>query len=272
MKRIVTLMTDFGTSDPYAASMKGVIYGICPEALVVDASHTIPPQDVRAASWFVAASAPYFPEGSVHVIVVDPGVGTDRLPLAVSAGGRFFVCPDNGVLTLYLRWFPLTAARSIANPLCVRDSISSTFHGRDIFAPTGAQLACGMDIDDVGPPVERMVALDLPEPRTDPSGVIHGEIIHIDRFGNLISNIPHALWGLEDGKAAIRAADRFIEGISQSYGSRRRANVLAVWGSTGFLEIAVNQGNAAQHLALGVGSGILLFDRCKPPSKPSGEP
>jgi S-adenosylmethionine hydrolase len=272
MSRIVTLLTDFGTADPYVASMKGVIYSICPRAVVVDAGHDIPPHDIRAASLFVSAAVPYYPEGSIHVIVVDPGVGTGRIPLAAAAGGRIFVCPDNGILTLYLRRFPLEAARRIADPRCALDEISATFHGRDIFAPTAAHLACGMDIGAVGPLMERIVSLDLPEPTVDSAGIVHGEIIHVDRFGNLISNIPRSLWLRSDTEARMRAGECSIDGIASSYGACATGELLAVWGSAGFLEIAVNQGSAAERLALSSGSRLSLSAKGQQIPKPNRKP
>lgn len=181
---LVTLTTDFGTRDPYVAAMKGVIATLCPPARIVDLSHELPAQDIHAAAFFLAGAVPYFPPETVHVIVVDPGVGTARLPLAVRAGGQYFVCPDNGLLTLVLRTLSLEAAYTIANPDFMRSNISATFHGRDIFAPAAASLAAGASIAEIGAPVEKLVPLDVPEPRIA-GGKVTGEIAHVDRFGKL---------------------------------------------------------------------------------------
>jgi len=245
----ITLTTDFGARDPYVAAMKGVILRVCPEAPVVDLMHYIAPQDIWEAALFLAGAAPWFPVGTVHLVVVDPGVGTDRLPIAVAAGGQVFVCPDNGVLTFVLRACDFERAHVINNAAFMLPAISATFHGRDVFAPAAARVAAGADLASVGPPLDRIAQLDAPEPRTGPGKTVLGEIVHIDRFGNAITNIPESL------VCSLRAPEVHAPGvtvpaISRTYGDASRDGALALIGSSGYLEIAVNRGSAAAAFGL----------------------
>lgn len=249
----ITLTTDFGTRDPYVAAMKGVISTICPEAALFDLSHDIAPQAIAEGALFVAGAAPWFPAGTVHVVVVDPGVGSDRRAVAVRAGGQVFICPDNGLLTLFLRQHPVEEARFIEERRYMHTSISPTFHGRDVFAPVGAHVARGVPLAELGPAAERLVALDWPEPERLDDGRIRGVVVHVDRFGNLITNIPESMVRAADVEAArVWAASRGPWPVRRTYSDAPRGEALALFGSAGYLEIGVNGGSAAAALNLGL--------------------
>ncbi len=194
------------------------------------------------------------------MIVVDPGVGTDRLPLAVSAGDYIFICPDNGVLSLFLQQHSMEEARIISHPSCRLEPTSSTFHGRDIFAPAAARLASGFPLSRIGKSVSEIARLDLAKPIREADGTIHGQIIHVDHFGNLISNISQSLFGEEriESKVGIEFNGNSLNFIARSYESVPAGETLALWDSFNFLEIAVNRGNAAETLGISVGDNVIL--------------
>ncbi|MFA6245082.1 MAG: SAM-dependent chlorinase/fluorinase, partial [Candidatus Hydrogenedentales bacterium] len=189
VRPVVTLLTDFGTKDAYVAAMKGVILTRCPEVTIVDLSHEITPQDIFEGALFLAEAAHYFAPGTIHCVVVDPGVGTSRLPIAASAGGQLFVAPDNGILSLFVRKHPLGEVRMITNKRFMLDRISATFHGRDIFAPAAAALASGVPVEEAGDRTTTMTMLDIPWAKRDEDNRVVGIVMHIDRFGNAITNI-----------------------------------------------------------------------------------
>ena len=258
MATIVTLTTDFGTRDPYAAAVKGVLLAGCPGASVVDLSHEIGPQDVVEGALFLAQAAPWFPAGSVHLAVVDPGVGTARRPIAARAGAHLFVAPDNGLLSLALRRLPLEEARVIDPTRLDRSAEeSATFHARDIFAPAAAALACGRPLADLGPEAGSLLPLGLPEPQ-QLAGVVRGEIIHVDRFGNLVSNIDEGALGGR-GCSRVEIGGRRIGPLRRVYGDAEPGGLLALWNSAGLLEVAVREGSAAA--ALGAGRGARITAR-----------
>ena len=202
---VVTLTTDFGTRDSYAAQLKGVLLARCARLRVIDLTHDIAAHDVLEGALFLAGAVPAFPPGTVHLAVVDPGVGGARRRVAVEAAGQRIVCPDNGLLTLLAREHPIEAAHELTNPDLRREPVSATFEGRDVFAPAAAHLACGGALADLGPPVTGLARLDVPEPEPTADGA-RGEVMHIDRFGNAITNIPASM--LPEGPAAVRAAGR----------------------------------------------------------------
>lgn len=251
MRRVVTLLTDFGLQDPYAAAMKGVILSRCPDASIVDLSHEIPPQDVFAAALFLAAAVPFFPKGTVHCVVVDPGVGTARLPIALEAGDQFFVAPDNGVVSLHVRRHPVGDVRMISIRHHLMDTISATFHGRDIFAPAAAALARGTSLEELGEHIGTLTMLEVPVVKKD-GHCLTGVVMHVDRFGNAIANIRRE--DFEGGApCGIRAGRARLDHLSETYGDVEAGKPLALFGSSGYLEIAVNRGNA--HAQLGIGRG-----------------
>lgn len=240
---ILTLFTDFGTADGYVAAMKGVIRGIAPELSLDDAGHELPQGDVGRAAWALSRYWKTYPEGTVHLVVVDPGVGTDRRALAVEADGRFLVAPDNGVLSRVLRSASAWRAVEAVEEEYHGPRRSSTFHGRDVFAPVAAHLATGVSLDALGPPVDDPVLLD--EPRPERSGAwIRGRIVAVDRFGNLISNIPAD--ELAPG-GRVEVAGRRLR-LERTYGSVEPGRLLALVNSSDRLEIAVRDGSAARTL------------------------
>lgn len=256
---VITLTTDFGLQDHYVSAMKAVIFRINYHARVIDISHDIPPQDVMAGAWVVRNAALLFPPGTVHVVVVDPGVGTERKPVALNIEGHFFVGPDNGIFSLIGEDFNYKAI-TLTNARFWRNSQSNTFHGRDIFAPVAAHLSRGVSLDELGPPLERVITYRWAIPIADRDG-IQGWIVHIDRFGNLISNIPSRLIQDTIGSSRFRiyAGNTIIHHIDTSYGSVHDGEPVAYIGSSDKLEIAVNKGNAKEMLGVEKGAQISIF-------------
>lgn len=244
--KIITLLTDFGTADYFVGAMKGVILSINPKAAIVDITHEIPPQDIAAGAFTLLAAYETFPAGTIHVAVVDPGVGSTRRPIVVSAGGYLFVGPDNGLFThLYNRHIGFEVFHTTASQH-FRQPVSTTFHGRDIFSPIAAALANGVEPSSLGPRISDPVLLDIP---STPA------IIHIDHFGNLITNIrrdafPQGASLSVNGKVLATVRNFFGEEIGAA------DQPFLIWGSAGLLEIAVNGGSAAEVLAVKRGDPI----------------
>jgi S-adenosylmethionine hydrolase len=266
---IITLTTDFGLQDPYVAAMKGAILAINPAARLVDVSHAIPPQAIEQAVFVLAAAWPYFPSGAIHVVVVDPAVGSRRRALALRAAGSTFVGPDNGVLSAALpndaratagdsaAPVRLTAgcrAVSLTNERYFRSPVSSTFHGRDIFGPVAAHLSLGVPLEELGDAVERIVALPPFRAHRQPDGSLHGRVLHIDAFGNLITDVR--VEDLPSGSANIEVAGHTVERVSATY--EPEADLRAVTGSSGYLEIAAPGGSAAAVLQAGLGEAVVV--------------
>ncbi|MEW5983318.1 MAG: SAM-dependent chlorinase/fluorinase [Acidobacteriota bacterium] len=255
---VVALLTDFGTKDHYAGTMKGVVLSICPDASLVDVSHEVPAHDVLAGALELAASYQYFPPGTVFLVVVDPGVGSSRLGVAAEAGSFRFVAPDNGVLTAVFAETPPKKVVAISERKYARPTISKTFEGRDRFAPAAAWLARGVGITALGRPVKDFHVLDLPTPEFAENRIV-GTVLRADRFGNLITNIPRAAVDqLLKGEAAIRVlAGRFpIEHVVATYAEAPEGAPCALYGSTDHLEIALNGGSASAALALAAGAVV----------------
>jgi S-adenosylmethionine hydrolase len=248
---VITLLTDFGHVDPFVGMMKGVIAGICPEANVIDLTHDVPAQDIFAGAFFLERAFRYFPVGTVHVAVVDPGVGTRRAALAVSAQGHAFVGPDNGVLSFVARRF---RAVRLTAPAFFRAEISNTFHGRDVFAPVAAHLASGVPLTRLGPATKRIDQLRWPKPRKIRGG-LSAEVISVDRFGNLITNIAPPDWQ-SLRRPRLSAGSFACETLSDSYGAARPRALVAVFGGYGLLEIAARDASAAQLLGLDRGARV----------------
>jgi S-adenosyl-L-methionine hydrolase (adenosine-forming) len=254
---IIALITDFGTRDWYVASMKGALLGIAPQATVVDITHEIAPGDVRSAAYVLLSTFRDFPQGAIFVGVVDPGVGSDRRGIAARCGGYLFVGPDNGILSRCLGARENAEVRSLTNPAFQRHPASQSFHGRDIFAPAAAHLAVGVPLESFGPLVTDCVMLDAPAPRAV-DGEIRGEVVYIDRFGNAITNIPLSRCG--GGEADRRVV--IVKGqecpVADHYDAVPRAAALGVAGSSGYLEVSVNGGSAAEVLKLTAGDPVSL--------------
>lgn len=259
-RQLVTLLTDFGQADPYVAAMKGVILSACLRAQIVDISHDVPAQDILAGSVILSQAAPYFPPGTVNVVVVDPGVGTPRRIMAARMGGRDFLFPDNGVITFTAEALPLEAIFAVRNRRYLPRSASPTFHGRDIFAPIAGHLLNGLDIAALGPPPDSYKLLDLPAP-VQAEGRLLGQVIYVDRFGNLVSNIPARLVAerFSDVTAVrVRCAGRDVGPFQGTYAFVESGRPLSLLNSMGYVEVAVNLGRACDVLQAGVGAEVEL--------------
>ncbi len=258
---IITLTTDFGLADPYAGVLKGVIWGICPQARIVDLTHQVRPQDVLQGAFLLASAAPYFPAGTVHLAVVDPGVGTARAAIAVETPTALLVGPDNGIFTVV--WEALSPAEQAATriveltePRYWLPQASRTFHGRDVFAPVAAHLAAGVPLPALGHPRERLVLLPDTRPAVRADGSVAGRIVQVDRFGNCISNIAAGdLAGMES--VVVEVAGHRIAGLVDTYADGGPGQPIALLGSDGRLEIAVRDGSAAELLGLTVGAAVV---------------
>jgi len=255
--RIITILTDFGEDDWYVAAMKGVIASLAPEARTADITHRIPPGDIRRGALVLKCVYRFFPRGTVHLAVVDPGVGTDRAVLAARAGGHLFVAPDNGLLSWVLREDPGAAAfRAVERELFLPE-VSTTFHGRDIFAPLAARLAAGREPEETGPPLARPVLLAPPLLRARGDSRWDSEIVGRDRFGNLLTSLTREAAPGPAASVLLRFRGRSARlPVVASYGSVSPGDLLAVWGSSGFLELSVNGGSAASELELETGDRI----------------
>ncbi len=257
---LITLTTDFGTGSPYVAVMKGVILSLNPAATVVDITHDVPAQDVRFAAVVLDDVADRFPAGTIHVVVVDPGVGTDRALVFARIGRQCFLAPDNGVLSRLARRSPPSKIVRLTEPDYWLHPVSATFHGRDILAPVAARLSLGIDPDHLGVPMDRLVLLDWPEVRQTP-GRIEGSVLVVDSFGNLITDITAELLGDVRMAAGARVFCRrhLVQGISRTYGDACAGAMVALVGSSGRLELAVVGGSAAATLQAQPGDQVLVI-------------
>lgn len=252
---IIALLTDFGLKDPYVGVMKGVILRINPEARIIDLSHDIPPQGILDAYFLLSNSYPYFPDGTLFLTVVDPGVGSDRRILAVETDAYTFVAPDNGVLGFLKKEGKIRRAVAVQNPRYALAPVSHTFHGRDIFAPAAAHLSRGLDLAKLGPATDHIHRIAPPAPRINREGVLTGEVVSIDRFGNLVTNIPGEPIASADS-VEIRIGKTVIDRLARSYAEGRKGKLFAIVGSTGNLEVSVNKGNAAEKTGAEVGDAV----------------
>lgn len=270
----IALLTDFGLSDTYVGVMKAVMHTINAETRFIDLTHGIDPQNVRQAAFALLNSYRYFPAGTVFLVVVDPGVGSTRRPIIVKAGDYTFVAPDNGVLSYMLAELGEYEAVEINVTADTRAEISNTFHGRDVFAPAAAKISTGAALGDLGSPLDRVVMMPLPQLVVSGPQVT-GEIVHIDRFGNLITSIGHLRWATPERltltpafggdksnvlvsaeNATLTIADQKIVGVKHSYSEAERGGLLMLVGSSAYIEISVNQGSAARRLDAHVGDRV----------------
>lgn len=250
---VITFLTDFGTRDGFAASMKGVALSIAPDAVVVDATHDIAPGDIEAGAWVLSQYWRLFAPGTVHVAVVDPGVGGERKAIALEADSRCVVAPDNGLVTGVVREAEAWRCVELTEAQYTRSTVSPTFHGRDVFAPVAGHLAAGVTLDSLGPAVTAPRELRLPAPVREPV-TVRGRIAHIDRFGNLISDIP-ADWIDEDWHFQVGRAK--LAGLRKTYSDVAAGDLLAVVGSMGTVEIAARDRSAAKELGVARGDPII---------------
>jgi S-adenosyl-L-methionine hydrolase (adenosine-forming) len=275
---VIALLTDFGTSDAYVGTMKGVMLAICPHAQLVDLTHAIAPQNVRQAAYVLLTAYHYFPPDTVFLVVVDPGVGTARTPIAVHTDHGCYVAPDNGVLSYVLARLHVQRVVRLENPVYRLADTSQTFHGRDIFSPAAAHLTAGISVSELGPTLETWHTLPQPKLSIMPTR-IDGEVLHIDHFGNIITSIGQLRWSGDtlrldpafgDGhpveQPVINAADctitvgpHTLHAIRRTYGAVAPGTLTALIGSTGQLEIGVNQGHAAQTLTIQPGDPVSLI-------------
>lgn len=257
---LVALMTDFGTRDYYVAAMKGMIYQINPKATVVDVTHDIPAQNLFHAAFTLRQVLPYYPPATIFVAVVDPGVGSSRRIIAGRYHDRIVLAPDNGLITLVHRDAELQEMRVVENRRLFASTLSSTFHGRDIFAPVAGHLSRGVSMAEVGPPADRLEILDWPKPVIRPDGSIQGRIVLVDTFGNLISNISErdiaTIRTPRHGAPQVAVESHAVGALRNTYSDVTPGEVLALIGSSGLLEVAVNTGSAATRLSLGVGATV----------------
>ena len=275
MAAIITLTTDFGTADAYVATMKGVILGLHPQATIVDISHAIEPQNVLQAAFVLSTVYPYFPAGTIHLAVVDPGVGSRRKAIILKTPTALFVSPDNGILSYLIdehgksHGKPARQISSSAEPRKLpagleavaitsseywRQPVSSTFHGRDIFAPVAAHLSLGLPLKKFGDRLEQVHIFDMPRPYKNARGDLVGRVLHIDNFGNLITNIRSS--DLPAGKVTVAVGRHRIHGLSGFYSHDR--GLAAILGSSGYLEISLKNGSAAAFLAAKVGHEVKI--------------
>src|SRR5262245_65149816 len=254
---LIALLTDFGLRDHYVGTMKGVALGICPEASLVDISHDVAPQDVVGAAVELVDAYRYFPSGTIFLVVVDPGVGSTRRAIAAEAGEYRFVAPDNGVLTVVPDQSAPRRVVELTESKYARPTISTTFEGRDRFAPAAAWLASGTPLSALGRPVSSLVRLEVPRPHASDNG-IEGEVLRVDRFGNLITNIDVATLTSIAGTVGVRIGSREIPRMVSTYAGAKPGELCALIGSSDRLEIAVSGGSAAETLGLGRGAVVQL--------------
>ncbi len=269
MNAIITLTTDFGLADAYVAAMKGVILDINREATIIDVCHTIAPQNIAQAAFILSTAHQFFPARTIHVVVVDPGVGTERRAIILRTPRFDFVAPDNGVLSGVIEPFlkerlhpaqrqaalpPELEAVSITRPELWRSPVSPTFHGRDIFAPVAARLSLGAAPEEFGEVIKSVTVLPEHRPYQESAGTLVGRIVHIDHFGNLITNFKRE--DLPEEPFAVEVSNRFISGLSRTYGEGE--GLLVLIGSSGYLEIAVKGGSARDFLGAAVGDDVKI--------------
>jgi S-adenosylmethionine hydrolase len=257
---IITLLTDFGNSDYFVGAMKGVILSITPEVTIVDINHEIPPQDIEAAAFTLLSCYHDFPKRTVHVAVVDPGVGSDRRPIIVECANQFFVGPDNGLFSWICERETDWTAWHITNQDFLRKPISNTFHGRDVFAPVAAALSSGHQPQEFGPRLTGLVQLPSLQPATINENTIEGRIIHIDRFGNCVTNFTRQTLNSRGPATSWRVTlnDREIDSFRSFFADSTTDEVIAIVGSAGYLEICVRNGAAAKLLKVERGQSVKL--------------
>lgn len=256
--RLITLITDFGLQDGYVGALKGVILTICPRACVVDITHMIPPGDVRSAAYVLRSAYPHFPKGSIHLGVVDPGVGSSRKAVAIQAGTHTFVGPDNGLFSWVLHRESDWECRCLENEDIWGPEVSRTFHGRDIFGPVAAHLANGFPFEELGPVHHPILSDWIRVSLTH--GNLSGRVIHVDRFGNVVTNVRYedldAIW--PGGEWRVFAGGRHVARVVSTYAEGPEGSPVALVGSSGHIEIAVNCGDAAQLLGILPGDPVIV--------------
>ena len=258
---VITLLTDFGTSDYFVGAMKGVILSANPAAVIVDITHEVPPQDIRAAAFNLLATYKDFPSGTIHVAVVDPGVGSNRRPILVECAEQVFVGPDNGLFSWVCQREGHFLARHLTNEKFFQHPKSGTFHGRDVFAPVAAALSRGVDAERFGPVIDDAIVLESLTPRANDDGTLAATIIHIDRFGNCITNLTtEHLTGDVNRRVRLIVNDQVITSIRKFFSAEAvdSESLFMIPGSAGFIEIAAQNSSAASILKVRRGQSITL--------------
>ena len=254
---LITLTTDFGTRDPYLGALRGALLTACPGAQLADIGHDLPPYDRLAGAYLLGAAAPWFPPGTVHLAIVDPGVGSPRRALAFAAGGSLFVGPDNGLFTAVYDRLEVVEMRAIDAARLGLGEVHPTFHGRDLFAPAAGRLAGGMPLAEIGPAVCDPVRLPLTAPRRE-GARLHAAVLHVDRFGNVATNLTRralALSRVDEGALGCTGATRPLA-VHRTFSDASPGEVFLLWGSSGYLELALDQGSAAARLGLTAGESL----------------
>lgn len=262
-KPTITLLTDFGARDPYVASIKGAILGVNSDVNIVDITHEIAPQDILEAAYVLRCAFSYFPTRTIHLVVVDPTVGSSRRLILVATDNYYFIAPDNGVLSLVYEAEDVSTVVEISAEHYFLSNVSKTFQGRDILAPCAAWLAKGNDITNFGDPVEDYVKLTLPKPRMISDGLLKGNVLHVDRFGNLITNITRSEYDAAREKTPgtvfkVLIGKQEVVGLKEYYAQAQKGEIIALFGGGQFLEIAQTQGSAARALGLARGAEVGL--------------
>jgi len=269
----ITLTTDFGLRDAYVAALKGVILGINPKAIIVDISHFIEPQNIKQAAFVLSTVHRYFPKDTIHAVIVDPGVGSQRRAIILKTQEALFVAPDNGVLSYIIHNASASPRRAspeagpmplppgvlaveITNPRFWHHPVSTTFHGRDIFAPVAAHLSLGVPPQEFGEPVTSLTVFPLPRPQLGPGGELIGHVLYIDTFGNVITSIRQE--DLRPGRLHLQIAGQRIDALTATYGNAEVDQLHAVVGSSGYVEIAVRNGSAAALLGVKIGDEVRI--------------
>lgn len=277
---VIALLTDFGLEDTYVGVMKGVMLSICPTARLIDLTHAIAPQNVRQAAYTLLSAFAYMPPHTIFVAVVDPGVGSARKPIAIETSHGVFIGPDNGLFSYLLKHIEVRQIVALQNPQFMLSEVSATFHGRDVFSPAAAHIANGVPLDQLGALLHKIEWLELPRFEITPQA-IHGEVLAIDRFGNITTSIGRLHWGQDDllrliplfgipstteevppirpESCAVQIGTTRIEPLGLTYSAVPKGDMLALINSAGCLEVAINQGNAAQRLKTATGDPVTLF-------------
>lgn len=256
---LITLLTDFGTSDYYVGSLKGAILSVNSAAKIIDITHEIPPQDIEAAAFALLACYQSFPSGTIHLVVIDPGVGSSRRPIIARAGGQIFLGPDNGVFSYVFDVEGTHRTVHVTNEKYFRLPKSTTFHGRDVFAPVAAALSEGVSLESFGSDIQDEVRLPSLDPEISKNGRLKGRIIHVDHFGNCVTNIDRRALGKgNEDSAILRVNGKRIGSIRQFYSEKRDRSLFAIWGSAGFLEISAQNRSAAKILSAKRGDAVVV--------------
>lgn len=270
---IITLTTDYGLNDHLVGTLKGVILKINPDATIVDITHNVAPFDLLDGALAIGSAYSYFPARTIHVVVVDPGVGTERRPLLVTAENQYFVAPDNGVLSMIFEREENTVVRHITAEHYYVQPVSKTFHGRDIFAPVAAWLSKGWQTASMGEEITDFKKFAMPKPKSA-DGVVKGIVLRVDSFGNLITNfraedLPES--ALSNGEVKFQVGTQAVSRMVPTFASGNAGEAVAYVGSSGFVEIAVNKGNASRTLSIGRGTPVVLEDEKARSAAESGE-